>query len=115
MKYILLLYGEEGRFERMSPEELGAVYAAHGAYGQALREANADRGAEQLQPAATATCVRIEDGERIVTDGPFSETKEQLGGFYLIEANGLDEAIAWAASNPQASHGTVEIRPIVEM
>ena len=114
MKYLLLIYNEENPagWEAMSEaeqQELIGKYRAVSALPNTL-------GANQLQPAATATTVRVSDGQTLATDGPFAETKEVLGGYYLVEANDLDEAIGIAAKIPATwSGGCVEVRPIVEM
>jgi len=114
MRYLLLIYGDETMYESMSPETLGQMYQDYGTYGAELQQAVAVIGSEELQPTSSATCVRLQNGERIVTDGPFAETKEQLGGYYCIEADNLDQAIEWAARCPAAKVGTMEIRPIVD-
>ncbi len=114
MKYALLLYssedagpqGEEGMVEEM-PKWF--------AYTEELNAAGKNLGGEALLPVAMATTVQVRDGERITTDGPFAETKEVLGGFYIIEADNLDEAMAWAEKVPSAPYGSVEIRPIMEI
>jgi hypothetical protein len=114
MRYMLALFMEETD-TRPSPEEGQAALAEYGAYGKALEEAGAFVAGDGLQPSATATVVRVRDGERLLTDGPFAETKEQLGGYYVIEARDLDEALDWAAKVPTALHGgTVEVRPVID-
>ena len=112
MKYLCTIYGDESQLADVTPEQTNEMMEAYGAFGQ---EAG-DRilGGEGLQPTSTATTVRVRDGERLLTDGPFAETKEQLGGFYVIEAKDLDHAIEVAARIPGASTGSVEVRPIVE-
>jgi len=112
MQYIILIYGDEKAWTGMSQAEMNAVYAEHEAYGRALVEAGAMRGGAELQPTTTATAVRVRHGKTTVTDGPFAETKEQLGGFYLIDVPDLDSAIAWAARCPNAKDGTIEVRPL---
>lgn len=115
MRYMLLIYGDESQYEQMSPEALGEMYQDYGTFGADLQKAAITLvGSEQLQPTSSATSVRIQNGERIVTDGPFAETKEQLGGYYCIEADNLDQAIEWAARCPGAKVGTVEVRPLVD-
>jgi len=113
MQYLLLIYDEESTWADMPEDERNAVYAEYGAYTQALQESGALVGANQLQPTGTATAVRLRDGEQLVTDGPFAETKEALGGYYLIEVDTIDEALEWAAKIPSARYGTIEVRPIV--
>jgi hypothetical protein len=114
VKYALLIYGEEGGRDSASDEERQAVYAQHREFGQWLTERDWIRGGEELSSSSTATCVRIEGGRTQTTDGPFVETKEQLGGFYLIECDNLDQAIDAASRVPSAGRGTIEVRPIVE-
>jgi hypothetical protein len=114
MKYMLILAGEEGGMEDASPEEMKAVMDRWAAYGQELVDAGAFIAGEGLQESATATTVRIaDDGERLVTDGPFAETKEQVGGFYLIDCKNLDEAIEWARKVP-LQDGGIEVRPVMD-
>jgi hypothetical protein len=105
MKYLCLVYGEEKKLEGMADSECLA-------YDTALREAGHCLASEALQPVETATTVRVRNGKVAVTDGPFAETKEQLAGFYLIEARDLNEAIQLAAKIPPARVGSVEVRPI---
>lgn len=112
MKYMLLVYLDE---QAMTDEERAHCYVES---AQLARDLNARRqflDASPLHPVATATSVRVRDGKRMITDGPFAETREQLGGFYLIEANNLDEAIDIAERIPPAKLGTVEIRPVMEI
>ena len=112
MKYLLTIYADESRWTDATPEDGAALMAAHEAFS---REAGAAiLGGEALQPTATATTVRVRDGERLLTDGPFAETREQLGGYYVVEAADLDAAIGWAAKIPDVAYGSVEVRPIME-
>jgi hypothetical protein len=113
MQYMLLIYGDEESWSALSEEELQAVYAEYGRLSQDLRERGAYVDGSELQSVSTATSVRVREGETHVTDGPFAETKEALGGYYLIEADSLDEAIEWAAKIPSARRGTIEVRPVV--
>ena len=113
MKYLLTIYQDESSFADVSPEEGKAVMDAYYAFGQEVSEAGAFLAGEGLQPTATATTVRVRDGERLLTDGPFAETKEALGGFYLLECKDLDEALDWAAKIPGAQQGSVEVRPVM--
>jgi hypothetical protein len=113
MQYMLLIYGEEGRWASISDEERNAIYAEYGKFTQDLREQGKLVSADQLQPSDTATSVRIRDGETLITDGPFADTKEVLGGYYLIEADSLDEALEWGARIPSARDGVIEVRPVV--
>ena len=108
MKVIALIYGEEQRWESASEEERTAMYARYQAFAETADGKILD-GAE-LAPTRTATTVRVRDGETVVTDGPYAETKEQLGGFYLLEVDSLDEAAELAARIPGAATGAVEIR-----
>jgi hypothetical protein len=111
MKYALLIYTEPGSFEALSDEEKRSVYAEY----LAVAQAPGIVGGEQLQPVETATVVRVDDGRTLITDGPFADTKEVFGGFYLLEADDLDAALEIAARIPAARMGgSVEVRPIVE-
>jgi hypothetical protein len=111
MEYALLIYSVPPQTQP-SPEQQKQVTEAYNAYTKALVDAGAMRGGEALQDGKTATTVRFNNGNKVVTDGPFAETKEEFGGFYLIEAADLDEAIAWAAKCPGAQWGSIEVRPV---
>ena len=114
MKYLLTLYRDESRFADMSPEEMQQGMQRWDAYTREASEAGVHLGGEGLQPSATATTVRIgQSGDQIVSDGPFAETKEQLGGYYLLDCEDLDEALAWAKRIPMPG-GTVEVRPVMD-
>jgi hypothetical protein len=114
MKYLLTLWGDEARWADRTPEEMQASMREWDAYTVEVKDAGAFLGGEGLQPTATATTVAIQpDGDQIVTDGPFAETKETLGGFYLLECENLDEAIAWARKIPMPG-GKVEVRPVMD-
>jgi hypothetical protein len=114
MKYLLTLYGDESRFADRTPEQMHEGMKRWDAYTNEAKDAGAFLGGEGLQPSATATTVEIaEGGEPMVTDGPFAETKEQLGGFYLLECKDLDEALAWARKIPMPG-GKVEVRPVMD-
>jgi hypothetical protein len=113
MQYLLLIYDEEQSWGKMSQAEQGKMYAEYGQFGAAIKQSGNHVAGHQLQPIATATTVRLRDGKRLLTDGPFAETKEQLGGFYLVNAKDLDEAIAIAARIPSARTGSIEVRPLV--
>ena len=115
MQYLLLLHADEAQFAQMTPEQQQQGMAAYGAYGQALKESGALLGSNRLRPAADSTTVRSVDGKTQVLDGPFADSKEELGGYYLIDVPDLDAALAWAARCPGASHGVVEVRPIWSM
>ncbi len=114
MKYLLTIYNDESGFGEATPEQISQMMEAYGAFGKEIEEAGSHLAGEGLQPTATATTVQVRDGERLVTDGPFAETKEQLGGFYLLECKDLDEAIGWAAKIPGAQSGSVEVRPVMD-
>jgi hypothetical protein len=117
MKYALLIYDEETANpspEPPDPAVWGKVMEEYNAYTEAIKSAGVHVGGEALQPNPTATTVRVRDGRTLTTDGPFAETKEGLGGFYLLECADLDEALAWAAKCPGSWYGSVEVRPIVD-
>ena len=114
MRYLILIYGNEQHWTSMTPEATAAVLDEYNAFTQQLLDAGALRGGDELQPSFTATTIRKRDGQLQTTDGPFAETKEQLGGYYIVETDTLDEAIALASKCPAVSHGSVEVRPIVE-
>ena len=114
MRYLLLIYGPEPT-EDPTPEEAAAVMAAYNTFTEHIRSKNAYLGGEALEPTATATTVRVRDGQTLTTDGPFAETKEALGGYYLVEAKDLDEAIDFAARIPGSQFGSIEVRPIWEL
>jgi hypothetical protein len=113
MKYILLIHDEEQAWDKLSDSEKNTIYSEYGQFGEQIKASGNYVTGSQLQPTSTATSVRIRDGKRLVTDGPFAETREQLGGYYLIDANDLDEAIGIAARIPSARMGTIEVRPLV--
>jgi hypothetical protein len=114
MKYLLALIGDESRWAEATPEQMGESMKQWDAFTQEAIDAGVHVGGEGLQPSATATSVRIqESGEPIVSDGPFAETKEQLGGYYLLDCKDLDEAIGWAKKIPMPG-GTVEVRPVMD-
>lgn len=115
MQYLLLLYANENAWDSLSPAEQEEGVAAYMAYSEALEKSGAMVGSNRLQPSGSATRVQVEDGKQQVLDGPYADSKEQLGGYYLIEAPDLDAAIAWAARCPGAHHGIVEVRPVWEM
>ena len=112
MQYALLIYTNEQADAAASKEEQDAVMAAYYAFGEQYKDKIA--GGEALLPTASATSVRLRADETLTTDGPFAETKEQLGGFYLVKCDNLDEAIQIAAKIPGAAHGTIEVRPVME-
>jgi hypothetical protein len=112
MRYMLMLYSDENAWASFTPAQQAEGMAAYGAYVEALKKAGAFVATERLRPTSTATVVRNTNGKAEVLDGPYLEAKEQMGGYFVIEAPDLDGAIAWAARCPAASHGTVELRPI---
>jgi len=111
MQFLLLIYDQEKRWTKLSETQQSAETQEFGAFGEEC--AQAIRGGNALQPTPTAKTVRVRDGKLLVTDGPFAETKEQLGGYYLVEANNADEAISIAAKVPWARYGSIEVRPIM--
>ena len=115
MRYMCLISGDEAAEAALPKEQLEKVFGGYMAYSQEIREKGAFQAGDPLQPTSTATTIRIRDGETIVTDGPFAESKEQLGGYYILECKDLDEAIAWATNVPGTKWGSVEVRPIMEM
>jgi hypothetical protein len=115
MQYLLMIYGDERAILSASPDTASKMHAAYGAYTEAMQKAKVLVGGNRLKPTTTASAVRVRDGKTKVQDGPFAETKEQLGGYYLIEAPNLDEALQWAAKCPGAQHGTIEVRAIWQM
>jgi hypothetical protein len=111
VKFLALIYGSDADWGSLPDEERNAVYERYRAFGEEAQAAgNLVDGAE-LQPATTATTVRVRSDETIVTDGPFAETREQLGGYYVLDCDSIDEALALAAKIPAAQHGTIEVRP----
>jgi hypothetical protein len=115
MKYMLLIFGDESRWADMTPEEGAAQMKRWDEYTQALTDAGALVSGEGLQTSTTATTLRLQDGERVLTDGPFAETKEQIGGFYVIDVKDLDEALDWAERLPSSAAGMpTEVRPVMD-
>lgn len=115
MKYMLMIYGDEAGQAAAPAAATQEMMAAYGAYSQALVQAGVMLGGERLKPSSTATRVSTAAGKTQVLDGPYAESKEQLGGYYMIEVKDLDQALTWAARCPGSQHGTVEVRPIWEM
>ena len=113
MKYLLAFFGEEGGWDDVSPEEMQEGMKQWERFEQELVDAGAHLAGEGLQPSATATTVKREGDDRTVTDGPFAETKEQLGGFYLIDVADLDEALEWAKKAPVSDGFSTEVRPVM--
>ena len=112
MQYLLMLYSQETGWSKLTKAEQENAMVAYSAYTEALTKSGALKGSGRLQPTSTATTVRIADGKSQVLDGPYADSKEQLGGYYLIDVPDLDAAISWASRCPAASHGIVEVRPI---
>ena len=112
MEYLLLIYNSEKEWAAMPPDEMGKIYGEYMAFTKAITDSGHWIGGKPLQPVSTATTVRVRSGKRTVTDGPFAETKEQLGGYYLVEAKDLDEATEIASRIPGAKYGSIEVRPI---
>jgi hypothetical protein len=112
MQYLLMLYSNEAGWDALSPAEQQQGLAAYYAYTDALKKAGVFLGSNRLRPVADATTVRLANGKPQVLNGPYADSKEQLGGYYLIDAPDLDAAISWAARCPGAGHGTVEVRPV---
>lgn len=112
MQYLLMICTDEAVDEGLSEAQTMELIGEYGVFGAELEASGALLGGNRLRPISAATSVRVRAGETLVTDGPFAETKEQMGGYYLIEAASLDEAIAWAAKIPSARHGTIEVRPV---
>ena len=114
MKYLAIIYNDESLYANASPEDTGAIFAAHGEFGEAAGKAGVFVGGEGLQGTSTATTVRVRDGERMLTDGPYAETKEQIGGYYLLDCKDLDDALNWASQIPEAKTGAIEVRPVMD-
>ena len=115
MRYALLICTEEKLQNELSEAEAAAQTAAYMAWGEEMGARGVLQGGERLRPTTSATTVRVRDGETLTSDGPFAETKEQMGGFYLVDCKDLDEAIEVASRIPGAAHGSIEVRPIWEM
>jgi hypothetical protein len=114
MQYALMIYTDEKLEAAATKEQLDEIMAAYYAFTEAVRKAGVYKGGEALHPTSAATTVRVRDAKTLTTHGPFAETKEQLGGFYLLECANLDQAIEWAAKIPGARFGSVEVRPIMD-
>ncbi len=115
MEYMLLIYSDAAQFDKLSESQKAEGLAAYAAYSEALQKAGVMRGANRLRPSDSATTVRLKSGKTEVLNGPYAETREQLGGYFLIDAPDLDAALSWAARCPGASHGVVEVRPVWTM
>ncbi|TMK55382.1 MAG: YciI family protein [Actinobacteria bacterium] len=115
MRYLLMICTDESAIGALSPEEGSAMLAEYGKFGEEMTERGVLRDGARLRPTTDATTVRVRDGEVLLADGPFAETKEQVGGYFLVDCKDLDEAIEIASKIPGAQHGTIEVRPIWEM
>ena len=115
MEYLLLIYSDESIESGLDDASRQQLYGDYMKFTEALREAGVMKGGSALKPISTATTVQVREDRSLTTDGPFAETKEQLGGFYLVDCETLDEALAWAAKIPTAKHGLIEVRPILEL
>ncbi len=113
MKYLCLIYGDESKAMEMAKSEMDAMMGDYFAFTENIRKSGHYVAGEALEPVHTATTVRSRDGKLLTTDGPFAETKEQLGGFYLVDAKDLNEAIQIAGKIPGARYGSIEVRPVV--
>ena len=115
MEYMLMIFSDPEGWARLTPTQAAEGLAAYGAYHEALQKAGVLRSSARLRPAHTATTVRLQSGKSQVLDGPFIETRKQLGGYFRIEVPDLDAALSWAARCPGAAHGVVEVRPVWAM
>jgi hypothetical protein len=115
MKYMLLIYDDEKIWGTVTEADRQKMFGEYMAFNKEVRESGHYKAGAPLQPTSKATSVKVRNGKRLVTDGPFAETREQLGGYYLVEAKDLDEAIGIAARIPSGRTGTIEVRPIMEM
>lgn len=113
MQYMALIYDSESTRNAMSPEQHKELLADFTTFTKAAKEAGVFLAGDALEPVSTATTIRLRDGKTLTTDGPFAETKEQLGGYYLLECKDLDEAMHWAAQIPAARYGSIEVRPVM--
>lgn len=115
MQYILLIYQNEAGLQQIRDRDVTEVTGAYMAFTKAMQDASVLVGGDRLDRSANATTVRVENGKTKVLNGPYAETKEQLGGYYIIEAKDLDAALSWAARCPGTQHGVIEVRPIIKM
>jgi hypothetical protein len=115
MRYALMICTDEASDQALSPEESSTRMAAYMAFGEEMGSRGVLQGGERLRPTTDATTVRVRDGEVLTSDGPFAETKEQIGGYYVVDCKDLDEAIEVASKIPGAQHGSIEVRPIWDM
>ncbi|HTJ57712.1 MAG TPA: YciI family protein [Devosiaceae bacterium] len=115
MQYLLMIYANEAAMAEAKPEDVAAMRAEYAKFTQEIVQSGQFKGGEQLHPSSSATVVRVRDGKALLTDGPFAETREQLAGYYVVEAKDLDEAAGLAARIPGARNGAIEVRPMVLM
>ena len=115
MRYLLMIYDDEAGYEAATEEQREAMRREYGTIADGWGERGLMRGGDELAPTSSATTVRVRSEERLVTDGPFAETKEQLGGYFIVDVEDLDTAIALAAELPAARSGSIEVRPILDM
>jgi hypothetical protein len=114
VRYLLLIYDDESVWANMTEQQTQEIMGAYFDYSEKVFGAGVAKAGDALQPTSSATTVRVRDGQTVATDGPFAETKEQLGGYYLIDVPDLDAAIEWAAKIPSARIGSIEVRPVLE-
>jgi len=112
MQYMALIYGDAARWDSFTPEEREAVYDRYRAFSEEAQKAGVLVGGAELAGMSDATTVRVRDGETLVTDGPYAEVKEALGGYYLLECDTIEAALDWAGRIPGAEHGSIEVRPV---
>jgi hypothetical protein len=115
MQYAFLIHEDESNQAARDEKTIAAFMEEYGRFSDEVVTRGVMRGAQRLRPTSAATTVRVRDGKTLTTDGPFAETKEQLGGFYLLDCKDLDEALSYAAKIPSARHGSIEVRPVWEM
>lgn len=115
MQYMLLIYSNEKDWDKQTPEQMGEVMAEYNAFTESIVKSGNYKAGEPLEPTTAATTVRVRNGKTQITDGPFAETREQLGGFYWVEARDLDQALQMAARIPSARVGCIEVRPVMPM
>ena len=113
MQYLLMIYANEAEYAKLDAATSQKMFEEYGAFTQGIIQSGNFKAADRLQPTATATTVRVRDGKTLTTDGPFAETREQLGGYYLIDAKDLDTALGIAARIPGARNGSIEVRPVM--
>ena len=113
MQYMLLIYGDQNGWQSRTEEENNQLMQDYYQFTEDLQKSGSMVGGDALEPTQTATTVRVRNDETLTTDGPFAETKEQLGGYYIVDVASLDEALGWAAKIPGAKHGSVEVRPVM--